>query len=282
MASVTKKDVFAEIEHNKEYLIEVSKFIHSHPETNFKEYQCSRYLTEELKKLGYEAYTSVAGVETSFIATLQAPRPGPTVCILAEYDALSIAIDENKTVVGHACGHNLNSAAAVGAAIGVKKALPLLSGRIMILGTPAEEGGGGKVALLEGGAFEDVGAVLTMHGDQRDWYTVARSCTCSKFFNVTFTGKRATTKGTTIDSSNPLDTLALFLSSLSIIDYHLTPDTLIQRRLAPMPTTALNVLPLTSSLDIQVRSGDEEYLERVITRIEDAAGGVALCDRRYR
>jgi len=274
--TVSKSDVFAEIERNSQYLIEVSKFIHSHPETNFEEHESSKYLTEQLKKLGYAAHVSVAGVETAFEATLDAPAPGPTVCIMAEYDALSITIDEKTTIVGHACGHNLNSAAAVGAAIGVKKALPQLHGRIMILGTPAEEGGGGKIALLEGDAFENVDAVLTMHGDQRDWYTVARSCTCSKFFNVTFTGKRATTKGTTIDSANPLDTLALFLSSLNVLDYHLTADTLIQRRLAPTGTTALNVMPLTSSLDIQVRSGDEDYLEKVITRVKDAAKGAAL------
>ena len=138
--TVSKSEVFAEIERNSQYLIEVSKFIHSHPEINFQEHESSRYLTEQLKKLGYRAHISVAGVETSFEAILDAPTPGPTVCIMAEYDALSITIDEKTTVVGHACGQNSNSAAAVGAAIGVKRALPQLHGRIMILGTPAEVG----------------------------------------------------------------------------------------------------------------------------------------------
>jgi len=273
--SIAKREVYEEIDRNSKSLKEVSLFVHSHPEIGFEEFESSRYLADQLRKLGYKVSISVGGVKTAFKATLDAPVKGPKVCILAEYDALSMTVDGNKTVVAHACGHNLNSAAAIGAAIGIRKVLPQLQGSIMILGTPAEEGGGGKIALLEAGAFKDVDAVLTLHGDQRDWYTVARSCTASKFFNVTFTGKRATTKGSTIDSSNPLDALSLFLSSLSILDNHLTLDTLIQRRLTPVPQTALNVLPLTSSIDVQVRSGDEEYLEKVVTRVKNAANGTA-------
>ncbi|MEM3192473.1 MAG: hypothetical protein QW292_10400 [Candidatus Parvarchaeota archaeon] len=116
-----------------------------------------------------------------------------------------------------------------------------------------------------------------MHGDQRkNWYTVARSCTESKFFNVTFTGKRATIKGSTLNSSNPLDALALFLSTLDILDSHLSSDTLIQKRLLLILPTAINVLPLISSLNIQIRIGDEDYLERVIVKVKESTKGIAI------
>lgn len=270
-----KTEVFEEIDRNSGYLKEVSLFLHGHPEIGFEEYESSKYLAAQLEKLGFQVNLSVYGVKTAFRATMDTSRPGPTICILAEYDALPMIVEGKGKIIVHACGHNLNSAAAIGAAIGVKKVIGELRGRMIIQGTPAEEGGGGKIVLLNGGAFTDVDVVISLHGDQRDWFTVARSCTASKFFNLTFTGKRSTTKGATIDSSNPLDALGLFLSVLSMLDNHLTPDTLIQRRLSPIPPTAINVLPLTSSIDTQVRSGDEDYLERVVKRVKDAAEGIA-------
>lgn len=270
-----KKSVISEIDKQKEYLVGISRFIHSHPEANYEEYECSKYLADCLKRLGFEVEIPVAGVQTAFRAKLSSSKTGPTVCILAEYDALSITDESGKSHVVHACGHNLNSAAAVGAALGLRSLGAELPGSIVVLGTPAEEGGGGKVALLEGGAFSDVDVVLTVHGDQRDWYTIARSCTCSTFLEIEFTGERATTVGKKQEFVSSLDALTLFLNSLNMIEYHITRDTLIQRKLVPSQQ-ATNATAYKSKLEVQIRSGDEEYLTNVEKRVRNAAQGVAL------
>src|SRR5216110_3462244 len=125
----------------------LSLSIHDHPELGYQEVKAAAWLTEFLDAHGFKVEKGVAGVDTAFRATLETGA-GPTIAILCEYDALP--------GIGHACGHNViaTSGAGAGAALAaVKSQLP--PGRILVVGTPAEEGGGGKIKLIEGGAFRD-------------------------------------------------------------------------------------------------------------------------------
>src|SRR5512144_1696389 len=136
----------AAVDHLGDELEALSHRIHAHPELGFQEAHAAAWLADFLAGQGFEVERGVAGVDTAFRATLERGA-GPTVAILCEYDALP--------GIGHACGHNVIAAAGTGAGAAlsaVRDALP--PGRIQVIGTPAEEGGGGKVKLVEAGLFE--------------------------------------------------------------------------------------------------------------------------------
>ena len=121
--------------------------IHANPELCYQEVKASAWLSEFLEKRGCRVERGVGGVPTAFRAEVPGQGPGPTVAIMAEYDALP--------QIGHACGHNIIATAAAGAgaataAVAGAAGLPL-AGRLVVIGTPAEEGGAGKVRRLEAG-----------------------------------------------------------------------------------------------------------------------------------
>src|SRR5262245_28982690 len=138
----------------------LSHRIHAHPELGFQEVKASGWLAEFLAAQGFKVERGVAGVDTAFRATIETGA-GPAIAILCEYDALP--------GIGHACGHNVIAAAGAGAGAAlaaVREALP--AGRVQVIGTPAEEGGGGKVKLIEGGVFRDVDCAMMVHSFDRN------------------------------------------------------------------------------------------------------------------
>src|SRR5437867_12767689 len=134
-------------------LEKLSRQIHDNPELGYQEIKAAAWLTEFLAKQGFKVERGVAGVETASRGTIET-GDGPTIAILCEYDALP--------GIGHACGHNVIATAGVGAGAGlaaVRDKLP--TGRLHVIGTPAEEGGGGKVKLIQAGVFRDVGVAMS-------------------------------------------------------------------------------------------------------------------------
>ena len=141
-------------------LRELSRRIHANPELSFGEVQAQQWLTEPLEAAGFQVEKGISGLPTSFRAVWEGQADGPTIALLAEYDALPR--------IGHACGHNLIGTSAVGAAMALKKAFPELPGRIIVLGTPAEEEGGGKIIMANDGVFDGIDAVMMCHPQQND------------------------------------------------------------------------------------------------------------------
>src|SRR6201988_1276659 len=138
-----KDAIAAAIDRLGDDLEKLSRRIHDNPELCYQEVKAASWLTEFLASQGFKVERGVAGVETAFRATIETGE-GPTIAILCEYDALP--------GIGHACGHNViaTSGAGAGAALAaVKTQLP--KGRIQVIGTPAEEGGGGKIKLIKAG-----------------------------------------------------------------------------------------------------------------------------------
>ena len=270
-----KISINSTIDSSRDSLIRISKFIHSHPESNYQEFESSKYLVNELRKMGLRVEFPYGNLQTAFRATLDGGKgAGPHIVMLAEFDALPVTMADGSTAVVHACGHNLNCSAAIGAMLGLLPIAQELQGTISVVGTPAEEGGGGKVALFKAGAFKDADAIMTVHGDQRDWYTIARACTASESFHVTFLGRPAS-GGYSKNHVNAMDAAVMFLTGLGLLDSHLTPDSLIQRRIVS-GTHAVNTIPLKSEVDVQIRSGDERYLDQMKHQVVDAAKGAAL------
>ena len=146
----------AAIEAAKQELFDLSVDVHDHPELNYQEFYSSAALAGFLEKHNLHVERGIGGVETAFRATIPGGGgDGPTIAVLAEYDALP--------EIGHGCGHNLIAMAAMGAGLGLQANAAGLPGRIMVIGTPAEEGGGGKIRLLEAGVFDGVDVTLSSH-----------------------------------------------------------------------------------------------------------------------
>ncbi len=148
------KDVACRVvEAQRGALIELSSCIHSSPELKFEEQRAATWLAEYLEGAGFTVERHAYGLPTAFAARIGSGAP--QVAVLCEYDALP--------GIGHACGHNLIAAAGAGAGAALAAVVGETGGRIVILGTPAEEGGGGKVLMARRGAFEHVAAAMMVH-----------------------------------------------------------------------------------------------------------------------
>ena len=158
--SELKERVGREVDRLSDRLRGIAKDIHANPETGWETPKALRWLTEPLREAGFRVETGIAGLSSAF----RAEWPGcentrPVVALLAEYDALR--------GIGHGCGHNLIGTAAIGAALAVKGAAPEIPGRVLVLGTPFEEGGGGKILMVERGVFDPCDAALLCHPNNR-------------------------------------------------------------------------------------------------------------------
>ena len=149
--------IFKEADKLYNELVTLSKDIHANPELAFKEYKAAGFITDLLKNHGFSVTEKIGGMDTAFKGSYKIGEGGPVIAYLAEYDALP--------EIGHACGHNLIAASAVGAAISLSKVMGEnnIPGEVLLIGTPAEEGGGGKILLLNEGEFEGVEYTLMIH-----------------------------------------------------------------------------------------------------------------------
>ena len=138
-------------------LHEISRWLYDNPEIAFEEHESSARLVDYLRNNGFDVEHPAWGLDTAFDAVV---GDGPEVVICAEYDALP--------EVGHACGHNIIAAAALGAGVGLAAIADDLGVRIRVLGTPAEEARGGKVDLIEAGAFRTADAAMMIHPSTYD------------------------------------------------------------------------------------------------------------------
>src|SRR5688572_11179955 len=137
-----KERIRAEVEARTAVLLDASHEIHAHPELNYEEHFAHDLLTELLDGDGLAVERLAYGLDTAFVA--RAGSQGPTIAVLCEYDALP--------GIGHACGHNIIATAGVGAGLAAAAVAEEAGGQVVILGTPAEEGGGGKIRLIRAGA----------------------------------------------------------------------------------------------------------------------------------
>ena len=161
-------------------LWEMSRTIHQNPELGFEEHKAQSLCADLLEKEGFAVEKGAGGVETAFKARFPLGNgQGPRVAFLAEYDCLP--------GLGHACGHNLIAGAAVGAGILLRRLAGDVNGEVVVMGTPAEEGGGGKVIMLENGAFDEVGYAIMMHPAAEN--LVGRGGRATVKFDIAFHGK---------------------------------------------------------------------------------------------
>lgn len=136
-------------------ILGLSSYLHQNPELPFQEYKACDILCETMEKHGFTVDKGCYDIPTAFKARYNSGKPGPRIAFLAEYDALP--------GVGHACGHNIIAACSVAASLAVQVIIGETGGEVLLIGTPGEEGDGGKVYMADRGAFDDIDFALMMH-----------------------------------------------------------------------------------------------------------------------
>ena len=209
-ADELKRQACGEIDRIAERLLRVSHDIHAHPELNFEEYYAHRLLTETLSDAGLSPTREAYGLQTAFRADAGSAG-SPTVAVLCEYDALPD--------IGHACGHNVIAAAGLGAGLALATVAAGAGGRVSIIGTPAEEGGGGKIALAEQGAFDDVDVAMMVHGADADLTEI--EAIAIETLEVTYHGKAAHAAAAPQLGLNALDAAVLGYMGVAALRQHI-------------------------------------------------------------
>lgn len=245
----------------------LSRRIHAHPELCFEERQASAWLGDCLEReLGAKVERGVGGLETAFRARVG--RGTPRIAILAEYDALP--------EIGHACGHNLIAGSAVGAFLALARQASEFEGSVEIIGTPAEEGGGGKIKLLEAGVFQGVDAAMMFHPFDRD--ILAHPALCSMRIGMTYVGVPAHAAAAPFAGKSALTAC---METFRLIDSQRVHfrDGVRVHGIITNGGQAVNVIVENASSEFTLRASTSAELERVKAIVLRCARGAALaCD----
>ena len=262
--SDAKARLAAEVDRRADLLVDVSHQIHANPELNYEERFAHELLTGVLEREGLNVTRSARGVATAFEAT--AGADGPTVAVVCEYDALP--------GIGHACGHNIIATAGLGAGLAAASMAEELGGRVVIMGTPAEEGGGGKILLARRGAFEGVDAAMMVHPAG---YDLSRMDVIAvQELTATYTGRAAHAAAFPQKGRNALDAAVLGYLNVAALRQHIRPNERVHG-IFTIGGDKPNIVPALAETHWMVRSPSIRTLaplkERVAACLE--AGAVA-------
>lgn len=251
-------------------MLELSHAISADPELGFEEHRAAARVATALQLAGFDVTRGAYDLPTAIEATWGSGDV--TITVVGEYDALP--------GVGHACGHNIIAAAGLGAAIGLTAVAEELNCRIQFLGTPAEENGGGKVIMLERGAWDDSTFSLMIHaagaGQIR---TTGGSSQALNYFEVRFLGKPAHAAFAPEEGINAGSAVTLTEVGIGLLRQHFPTDIIV----SSIATTglAVNVIPEIATMQIEVRGNTTETWSSAKARVRQVVAGAALasgCD----
>jgi amidohydrolase len=235
-------------------LIGLSHAIHADPELCFEEHRSAARVAEALAGAGFDVETGVAGLPTAFSAR---SGSGPlVVAVCAEYDALPD--------IGHACGHNIIAASAVGAGLALAQVADDVGLTVLVLGTPAEEGGGGKVLMLERGVFAGVHAAMMVH----PWPSerLAAACLAVSHFDVHFKGKTAHASAAPWEGVNAADAMTVAQVAIGLLRQQLPPGDQVHG-FVRVGGSAANIIPAAVTARYMCRSRTLAGLEALEPRV---------------
>jgi amidohydrolase len=246
-------------------LLALSHRIHANPELRFEEHQASGWLADFLTARGHAVERGIAGMPTALRARGGSSSAVPAAAILAEYDALP--------GVGHACGHNLIAAAAAGAFVAAAAVTAKVGGEVIFLGTPAEEGGGGKIAMLKAGIFDGIGAAMMFHPFDRD--LLMHPTLASLWLTLEFRGVPA---HAAVAPHAGKSALTACLDAFRLVDgqrVHFRDGVRVHGYITD-GGQAVNIIPERAACEFNVRAPDARELERVRSIVERCARGAAM------
>lgn len=260
-----KKDALLNAaEKNARELFAIGCDIFDHPECGLEEYYASDLLVTYLENKGFQVERGIAGLETAFRAVWERGNGGPAIGFLLEYDALRN--------MGHACGHHLQGPACIGAALALMEACdePF---KLVLYGTPDEEGQGGKIVMERNGCFRDVDVMFAHHAAASTSTTYKNRALAP--FRVTFHGKPAHASGSPHKGRSALDAMLLAFHGLEILREHIQDGCRIHYTILE-DTGPSNIVHETAKAHITLRSYDRYYLEEMMQRAENVIKGACL------
>ena len=250
-----KQQVCADIDSRSADLISISHEIHAHPELNFEEKFAHDILTQYIADSKLKVNRGAFELDTAFDVSVRG-GDGPTVAVICEYDALP--------GIGHACGHNIIATAGLGAGVALSAVAELCGGNLRLMGTPAEEGGGGKVEMARKGAFKNIDAAMMIHPSDQDLARM-NAIAIQQLF-VRYQGLAAHAAVSPDKGKNALDAAVLGYMNVAALRQHIRPT----ERMHGIFTKAgekPNIVPREAEMDWYVRSDTIESLQPLKARI---------------
>ncbi|NUO53724.1 MAG: M20 family metallopeptidase [Polyangiaceae bacterium] len=262
--AVATDTLLSEVEAVAPIVRDVAAKIHANPELRFEEHQAAGWIAEALELAGHRVDRGLGGMSTALRATA-GKAGGPRVAILAEYDALP--------EIGHACGHNLIAGGALGAFLALAKRASELPGEVVLLGTPAEEGGGGKIKLIEAGAFAGIDAAMMFHPFDRD--LLAHPTLANAYVTFNFKGRASHAALAPWEGASALTAC---LQTFKLIDsqrVHFKDGDRVHGYVTH-GGEAVNIIPERAACEFSVRAFEAEELDRVLGIVQRCAKGAAI------
>ena len=254
----------ARIDEERPALLDLSARIHAHPELCFAEHRAAGWLAEYLESRGFALEREAFGLPTAFAARRGSGRP--RVAVLCEYDALP--------GIGHACGHNIIAAAGAGAGVALGALVAETGGSIVVLGTPAEEGGGGKIAMARAGAFAETDAAMMIHPASLD--LLCMNVLAVSTLAVEYRGRAAHAAAAPHAGVNALDGLVTAYQAIAQLRQHIRPSERVHGIITD-GGQAPNIVPERAAALFYVRAATEARLAKLRRRVDACfqAGAVA-------
>lgn len=273
-----KKEISEYVDTRLEDLWELSDYIYHHPEVGFKEYDTSKKLMDVLTDEGFCVEGKSGGLDTAFVASFSIGKvKKPRIDILCEYDALDLGeAMPTETRVAHACGHNIIAATGVGAGLALKYVLEKyeLPGEIRIVGTPAEEGGGGKIIMQDNGVFDDTDAMILLHPTSGK-SKIAGRCKTSVSYDVTYHGIPAHAGNHREKGVNAHDAAVICYTGIGLLRYQTTDDVQLFVRFVDVGKES-GVIPSIAKLQIQIKSFNPNSVHMMTSKVKNCIKAGAL------
>jgi amidohydrolase len=250
-----KRRAAARIDAERTALFELSARIHAHPELCYTEHRAAGWLADYLEGRGFAVERGAYGLPTAFAARLGSGRP--RIAVLCEYDALP--------GIGHGCGHNVIAAAGAGAGVGLADVLADTGGSLVVLGTPAEEGGGGKIAMAREGAFDEVDAAMMIHPASLD--LLAMNVLAVSAVDVEYRGRAAHAAAAPHAGINALDGLVTAYQAIAQLRQHIRSSERVHGIITD-GGQAPNIVPERAAGLFFIRAQTERRLAKLKQRVE--------------
>ncbi|MCX7023669.1 MAG: M20 family metallopeptidase [Spirochaetes bacterium] len=259
-----QRRILAAIDEAAGRVISVSRAIHEHPELGKEERFASGLLADTLESSGFRVARGFSGMPTAFLAR-KGSESGPRVAFLAEYDALPD--------IGHGCGHNIICSASLAAGIGLGEVVADTGGEVWVVGTPAEETDGAKVAMTAGGAFESLDAALMIHPYDSNYF-VTESLAMDAI-EIEFFGTPSHAAASPWEGRNALDALILTFNNINALRQQMRPDARVHG-IITRGGAAPNVIPEHTAARFYVRARRRDYLDALVGSFEACVRAAAL------
>jgi amidohydrolase len=257
-----KTSIIDEIDSHCHQLGELSQKIHAVPEVAFQEFKAAAWLTEYLGENGFSVERGICELPTAFRGSYGVGKP--VIAILAEYDALPR--------IGHACGHNLIAAAAVGAGLASRCVVDRFGGSILVIGTPGEESYGGKAIMIERGAFDDVDVAMIVHPGGGNTATM-RTLACQNL-EIEFLGRAAHAAARPEAGINALEAMLQSFNAINSLRQHIREKARIHGIITD-GGEAPNIVPAHTAASFMVRAEDDIYLDELKEKVINCLAGAA-------